>query len=233
MNILLDQFNKVIFNVSGTHTWTCPTGVTEVMVTCVGGGAGKINLYQDDTTPSGNYCNGGSGAAIWRTLIGVTPNTNYTIVVGTGSNTINDSANFLYPAENPPNPISRTNNVTVTLPSGTASEFKDGGTSLVKAEGASMLQFNANYIVDGTWNAGEPGYYSYAYTRNILSGTPADQIGDGGTPTTYGTGGMLATGVRGNSVSDGNLPPNFDKGGLSTSGFKGVNGYTGAVVIEW
>ena len=30
----------VVFTTTGTHSWTCPTGVTSICVVCVGGGGG-------------------------------------------------------------------------------------------------------------------------------------------------------------------------------------------------
>tara|TARA_X000001382_G_scaffold31984_1_gene20881 strand:- start:2055 stop:2873 length:819 start_codon:yes stop_codon:yes gene_type:complete len=57
------------YAIPGTHSWTCPTGVTSVSVVCVGGGgAGK----------------GGGGGLGYKNDYSVTPGNSYTVVVGKG-----------------------------------------------------------------------------------------------------------------------------------------------------
>jgi len=73
------QIQAVIF--TSSTTWTAPTGVTKVFVTCVGGGGGAS--YGTDAC--GNWVNGvGGGGGIVVSSITVVPGTVYTITVGTG-----------------------------------------------------------------------------------------------------------------------------------------------------
>ena len=69
------QFTNMIgYSTSGSYTWTCPTGVTKVMVELYGGGGGG----------NGGSNPGGQGGEYCKTLVTVSPNTVYNIVVGGG-----------------------------------------------------------------------------------------------------------------------------------------------------
>lgn len=59
------------YTTAGTHSWTCPTGVTKVSVVCVGGGGGGY----DDTA-------GGGAGLGYINDYSVTPGQSYTVVVG-------------------------------------------------------------------------------------------------------------------------------------------------------
>jgi hypothetical protein len=62
----------------GSHTWTCPAGVTLVNVVVIGPGAkGKYGAA------GGNGNGGGGGGLAWCNGITVTPGNNYTIQLGT------------------------------------------------------------------------------------------------------------------------------------------------------
>lgn len=65
------------FTTPGSATWTCPTGVTEVLVECWGAGAGG----SDDAMGGGG---GGGGAYAVVTSQAVTPGEAYTYQVGAG-----------------------------------------------------------------------------------------------------------------------------------------------------
>jgi len=67
------------FNTAGSHTWTCPAGVTSVTVQCTGGGGSGFTA--NATTA------GGGGGAYASSVVAVTPGTTYNIVVGAGSTT--------------------------------------------------------------------------------------------------------------------------------------------------
>jgi len=59
-----------VYVVPGSHSWTCPVGVTSVSVVCIGGGGGgAIN------------CAGGGGLG-YKNNYSVTPGSSYTVVVG-------------------------------------------------------------------------------------------------------------------------------------------------------
>jgi hypothetical protein len=66
---------QAYFTSSGS--WTCPTGVTNIIVIGCGGGGGGL--------AGGGYGNGGGGGTIQNTTcIAVTPGNNYTITIGAG-----------------------------------------------------------------------------------------------------------------------------------------------------
>lgn len=59
------------YTTAGTHSWTCPAGVTKVSVVCVGGGGGGY----------GDTAGGGAGLGYINDY-SVTPGQSYTVVVG-------------------------------------------------------------------------------------------------------------------------------------------------------
>jgi hypothetical protein len=71
-----------LFSTGGT--FVVPTNVTKIMVELWGGGGGGGNGYNDGTH---SYSGGGGGAGgyAWN-VFNVTPNTHYSVVVGTGGN---------------------------------------------------------------------------------------------------------------------------------------------------
>lgn len=58
-----------VYTIPGTHSWTCPAGVTSVSVVCVGGGGSD---------------SGGGGGLGYKNNYSVTPGSSYTVVVGKG-----------------------------------------------------------------------------------------------------------------------------------------------------
>ena len=72
------QLSYALFS-SGSGTWTCPSGVTKVKVTCIAGGGG--GLFIDEYTA---YYGGNGGCAIG--IYTVTPGSGYAYSVGSGGN---------------------------------------------------------------------------------------------------------------------------------------------------
>ena len=77
-------YHKDSYTTPGTHTWTCPAGVTQARVTVAGGGGGGIAVRWK--VPAGAKYAGGKGGAgaSNTTTLSVTPNHAYTITVGKG-----------------------------------------------------------------------------------------------------------------------------------------------------
>ena len=89
---------EALFNTAGTHTWTAPEGVTRVDCLIIGssgggggGGGGGCGgaVYYDDYTAGGGGGGGSSGGVgasgnLWRGFIDITPNKQYSVVVGAG-----------------------------------------------------------------------------------------------------------------------------------------------------
>ena len=76
--------SSYLFSTSGTHSWTCPSGLTSVSVVAVGAGA-----------EAGAQAGGGGGLG-WKNNISVTPGQSYTVVVGAGGqNKANQHSYFI------------------------------------------------------------------------------------------------------------------------------------------
>ena len=71
-------YGESTFTTSGSHTWTCPSGVSSVSVVCVGGGGEAGTANSNDST------GGGGGALAYKNSISVTAGNNYTVTVGAG-----------------------------------------------------------------------------------------------------------------------------------------------------
>lgn len=71
------KLNKATFNSSGS--WTCPSGVTTVIVWGMGGGASGCGGGSNS-----NYGKGGVGQHLQAVVLDVVPNTTYTITIGAG-----------------------------------------------------------------------------------------------------------------------------------------------------
>lgn len=76
------RFNQKEFLSSGT--WTCPAGVTTVLVWGMGGGAGGGGGQNGTSAFGGSGGYGGGGTVLQPAIIDVVPNTTYTITIGDG-----------------------------------------------------------------------------------------------------------------------------------------------------
>lgn len=163
---------------SGTFTWTCPTGVTEVTVQVWGGGGAGGGSTRN------LYCGGGGGGGGYSTgTVPVTAGTNYTVTVGsggtgsTGNGTDGGNSSFL----------------TITANgggggtggySGYAGEGGDGGTatggttSITGENGADETYYNGNYY-GGDGGNGANGGAGGAGSINA-NGNPGIAPGGGG-----------------------------------------------------
>jgi len=76
--------SSYLFSTAGSHSWTCPSGLTSVSVVAVGAGA-----------EAGSVAGGGGGLG-WKNNISVTPGQSYTVVVGAGGqNKANEHSYFI------------------------------------------------------------------------------------------------------------------------------------------
>lgn len=75
----MDRFTKVIFNANGS--WTCPAGITRVLVWGMGGGASGGSGGDGVTGFAGS---GGVGQSLQVVILNVVPNTTYSIIIGAG-----------------------------------------------------------------------------------------------------------------------------------------------------
>lgn len=89
-------YGQVIYDVPGTYSWTCPAGVVEVSVVCIGGGgsggAGRTTYTVPRYYPVDNCSGGGGGGLGYRRFRQggssynqpLVPGNTYTVVVGKG-----------------------------------------------------------------------------------------------------------------------------------------------------
>lgn len=97
------DYGQVIYDIPGTYYWTCPAGVVDVSVVCIGGGGSgayatafdnryDLNAQQYYYVSTSSQSGGGGGGLGYRTfrqgLSGynspLVPGTTYTVVVGKG-----------------------------------------------------------------------------------------------------------------------------------------------------
>ena len=76
------KMTKITFNSSGS--WTCPAGVTQVIVLAMGGGSGGVAGIAPGISNTGGM--GGMGGGLQPAVLTVVPNTTYTITIGAGGN---------------------------------------------------------------------------------------------------------------------------------------------------
>jgi len=78
------------FTSTGSSTWTCPTGVTEIELLIVGGGGAGSRAHTTNTCGGG-----GAGGLIYKPNLEVSPGTSYTVTVGAGGTGTNPGGNAL------------------------------------------------------------------------------------------------------------------------------------------
>lgn len=208
------------FTASGT--WTAPAGVTCITVNAWGAGGGASG--SNNTNSSG----GGGGGAFSTASVKVVPGQTYTITVGTGG--IGGAAGAFNPGGD-----------------GGFTEFKDGGTTKVKAAGGKGSTGNAgaagaltsDNIPAGAGFKGGDGY------KGRGSGTGGGGGGGGagsagaGSNSTSGAGGTGGTGSGGNGgtgnkdANGGNGTTYGGGGGGVSKSHKGGNGANGYLTITY
>ena len=75
------SFGEAEWTTPGTHSWTCPAGVTSVCAVAIGAGGGERS--------------GGGGGLGWKNNISVTPGQSYEVLVGGGSIQHGDPSHFI------------------------------------------------------------------------------------------------------------------------------------------
>lgn len=79
---MLNRIVRQEFNANGS--WTCPAGVTQVLVYGMGGGAGGGGGANATSSAGGSGGYGGMGCVLQPVILNVTPNTTYSITIGSG-----------------------------------------------------------------------------------------------------------------------------------------------------
>lgn len=203
--------------ITSSGTFTAPAGVTCVMVTLCGGGAGAGGCTDANDSGGG----GGAGAWIERVGIEVTPAGGYTVTVGAagaggvGQNDGVDGGNTSFAGLN----------LTVTVNGG---DKGIGGSSGAGGPGGAATGASAKDAAAGT------GGYITLSTAGGAGQTGGGGGGDGaGGGTKYGQGGdsvLNTDGEDGKGFGAGGSAGHVPAGGGSVDGGAG---FTGFVLVEW
>lgn len=223
---------KEYFTSSGT--WTCPEGVTTVLLIGAGGGAGGSGGY--GRSSSGSAGAGGGGSLQLIKTITVVPNTSYTVNIGNGG-----AGGIGSKTTQPDNWTPPT--VLIDLVPSTSGEdtyFNDGSNTLFKAKGGSSTF--APDLFDGTFQNGNKG--SNAPTGGTHTGGGLGQLGPQGNGGNGGNGvtaynSSLTTAGNGSSASSNSGAGGGGGGGTETGvappwnlqGGNGGNGGSGYLYI--
>ena len=218
--------------------WTCPTGVTQVSILCVGGGGGGQGGGAQEVMDTSYYypgCGGGGGGLIYLNHLTVSPGTVYKVVVGAGgwggarenssgegSEGANGGNSFFSTAVTDPNNSSMTpytvSGSYIKASGGQGGQNSSGGT------GGSGTSSGTGYTGATGRSGGNGGTAAVAYTSNSTYNIP----GTGGGAAGYsGNGGA---GCRSNNTTGGSLPSGGGGGGgggrwQTASGGGGVGMY--------
>ena len=201
---------QVEWTAPGLYSWTCPLGVTQISVLCIGAGGGGSNVGNNVTTYTGR--SGGGGALAFANNVSVTPGTVYTIRVGAGG------AGAIAPVPAYQNYSGQ---------DGGNSFFSDSVTTFCEAgggEGGDSASFSGNLtgggggqVITGTGGAGGDGGQGSSGNGTTGGGGAGGYNGAGGGTNWSGTGNPAATGSGGGGQGG--------AGGIGGAGGGGVGLY--------
>ena len=201
---------QVEWTAPGLYSWTCPLGVTQISVLCIGAGGGGSNVGNNVTTYTGR--SGGGGALAFANNVSVTPGTVYTIRVGAGG------AGAIAPVPAYQNYSGQ---------DGGNSFFSDSVTTFCEAgggEGGDSASFSGNLtgggggqVITGTGGAGGDGGQGSSGNGTTGGGGAGGYNGAGGGLNWGGTGNPAATGSGGGGQGG--------AGGIGGAGGGGVGLY--------
>jgi len=225
-NGLISAANQTKITVDGT--WTCPVGITSVMVTVVGaggGGGGGAN-FPDGRGGGG----GGAGGYVQRLAVAVTPSTTYTMQVGVGG------TGGIAGGINGGDGTAGTDSIFDTTGAAITAEgggWGKGGQTNGAGSGTGGIGGNSLDDHDGGWDGSD-----------ITAGSVAQAGGDGWAPLTAGGG--AGSNPYGQGGIGGNTAVNYPTagtgyggGGGGGQGFRstvvraGADGADGAVILEY
>lgn len=241
--------NAKLFTTVGANSWVCPTGVTSVLITAVGGGGGGGGGEGGGGGAKG--ASGGAGGA-WckRYPVAVTPGNTYTVIVGakgvggTSQNNGTAGGNTTFNADGG----------TLTCGGGGAGQHESSvattGGSFSGTISSTGRLLRPQFVTDeshatpsagasgsgGTGGTGGNGLSSSPTTSNGMSGGAGQNAdhgaGGGGGGSPWGTGG------NGNSNGGGGAgdATGYGAGGGGSDddgSFDGGDGSQGFLLIEW
>ena len=199
---------NVTYDTAGTHSWTCPSGVTSVAVVCVGTGANGGYQWS-----SGG---GGGGGLGYKNSISVTPGTAYTVVVGAKGSQVSNATNSSGMGGN-----------SYFISEATVCGF-GGGRGGTGSTGSNNGGYGGGYTGDGGGRGGN-GAWEGSWTRG--GGGAGGYSGNGGDGGRNFEGGTLSTGQGGGGGGGNYYSSTYGTGagggvGLGGEGANGAGGVT-------
>ena len=235
-------YGEAEYTTPGTYQWTCPAGITNVSVVCIGAGGGDRSA--------------GGGGLGWKNNIPVVPGTSYTVEVGAGDPVLTGGNSYFIDVNTVSGEGGRNfanNSVGGSFVGDGGGEGGDGGNAVhgdngggggaggYTGKGGGGGYYGSTAGTDGQGGGGGGGA---GWTTGVAQGA-----GGGGTGI-YGQG---ANGIGGNNQAGGgggsggtdgassNSSPNGRMGGLygggagtyTTNAYQSTRGADGAVRIVW
>ena len=191
----------VLFNTTGTHTWTVPDNVTTISIVAVGGGGGGYGYWNVDATQLRIGTGGDGGHLVYANNIYVTPGETLDVTVGAGGAKGNQFGGAY-------------GGVSYSAQPGVSSKIERSGTILVQAKGGNAIG-NGN----SDTNIGLAGY-----SGGSGGGHGSTVTGGGGGG---GAGGYSGTGGSGGSDQFNPWSPTAPGGSGSGGGGSGGRGAGG------
>jgi len=177
--------NFQVYSTPGSYNWTCPVGITKIMVECWGAGGGGCSQTQYSYSSAGG---GGGGYA--KSILYVNSGTTYTVVVGSGGVAVTGVSNVN--GNNGGN--SSFNGVVIGNGGGGGNSTDWGMGTNVRATGGSgvgqIVRSGGNYFVVYNNSDGMTAYF-YGYAPNSSLGTPPAFPGGGGANNGNGANGQV------------------------------------------
>jgi hypothetical protein len=227
---------------TSNSTWTCPAGVSNVMVIAAGGGGGGAS----GTSSSGNYTaggGGGGGASLQQVCYAtVSAGTNYTITIGTGGSGGTGNNTSIGNGGSNGSPTQLSNGATIIVTcigaqgGGQSNQVEFGGQNIAATgtDGVNIF-YEAGFGGRGSIGSsgingtGQPNYVGgYAggsqgsYSGNFGGGGGAGPQGPGGNG---GAAGANATSASANTGAGGGGGGGNGNNNNSGSGGNGGSGY--------
>ena len=220
-NQVADGSNSILnelFDTPGTHSWTCPAGVSSVSVVCVGAGGNGGWQWS-----SGG---GGGGGLGWKNNISVTAGQSYTVVVGDHGGEVANAYNA----------TTGMGGNSYFISTSTVCGFGAGGGGLDYAGNTKSTGHGAhgggyagdgggaggNGAVGGSWTHGGGGAGGYSGDGASRNTNTSASGGGGGAgqyySSTYGVGAGGGVGVHGEGTSGTTFANGTGYGGKGGSG---------------
>ena len=196
-----DPYGTEAFTSTGSHTWTCPVGVTEVEVLIVGGGGGGGSYYHG--------AGGGAGGVVHDNDYTVVPGTVYDITVGAKGGKGSGNAMGSDGADSVFNVNAEGSGLALTAKGGGGGANESNSTAATGGSGGGGTYNSAGAASNqGTFT----GATSYGNAGGTGTNSTYNTTGAGGGADAAGTGG---TDSRSGDGGDGHLFSNFTSYGVS------------------